>query len=503
MSGSQTEKRAAAAENGGMRRHTAIRSLNLILWLVFSAFAVAVILVSLVFQNFFAGRNFRSAAYETLHTARERIEEVLAAEGAEDAGLAAVAYELGVSAYLVYEGYGGEDGGTAVTLSGVERTYRELAEICGLLEDGEGEQFFSGDGEVACVSSVVYGGRPACLCLFASLKPLEEYESTFRRISLITGLTAVVLGFAVSGFVAMLVTRPVAEVTDRAKALARGDYSLRFRKDYFCSEIEELSSALEYARSEISKADDLQKELIANVSHDFKTPLTMIKAYASMILEITGDDKKKREQNAQVIIDEADRLAMLVSDVLDLSKLRAGVEEERERFELSEETRAIIGRFGYLAETQGYRFETEIEEGIFITAARGRIGQVVYNLIGNAVNYTGEDKRVRVKLFRKEGAARLEVIDSGKGIPPEELDTIWDRYYRSENSHKRPVQGTGLGLSIVKGVLLAHGFPFGAVSEQGKGSCFWVEFPGETPPEPPKNPQKRKKEGNKHADQSA
>ena len=242
---------------------------------------------------------------------------------------------------------------------------------------------------------------------------------------------------------------------------------------------DELADVLDHARLEISKADIMQKELIANVSHDFKTPLTMIKAYASMIREISGDNKKKRDANAKVIIDECDRLTMLVSDLLDLSKLRAGMnsEEKRTVFNLSEEVCAVAGRFSYLSETEGYDIETQIEDGLYIRANKERIAQVFYNLIGNAVNYTGEDKRVRVKLFRKGANARFEVIDSGKGIPADEVDTIWDRYYRSGASHKRPVSGTGLGLSIVKNILLQHDCPFGVISEQGKGSCFWAEFP--------------------------
>ncbi len=461
----------------GSKKARAGRSLNLILWLVFSVFAFAVIFVCILLQNILVGRDYRRQAFETLKTAQARIAEVSAASPS-GGDISAIAYELGIGAYLIYDGSGSDT--SVVTFSGTERSYQELARMCSSLGGEETEQFFSGDGEIACVSSVTYGGRPAWLCLFFSLTSFEAFQAAYRWISVVTGLLAVVLGFAASGIVSLLVTRPVAEVTANAKELARGNYDLNFREDYFCSEIEELSSSLEYARAEISKADRMQKELIANVSHDFKTPLTMIKAYASMILEITGENKEKRDRDAQVIIDEADRLALLVSDVLDLSKLRAGVEEERVRFDLSEETRAIVSRFDYLAETQGYRIETAIDDGIFVLAARARIGQVVYNLVGNAVNYTGEDKRVRAKLFQKDGAARLEVIDSGKGIPPAELDTIWDRYYRSESSHKRPVRGTGLGLSIVKGVLLAHGFPFGVVSEQGKGSCFWVEFP---PPE--------------------
>ena len=147
---------------------------------------------------------------------------------------------------------------------------------------------------------------------------------------------------------------------------------------------------------------------------------------------------------------------------------------------------SVAERFSFLKETSGYIIETQIEDDLYTQANRERIDQVLYNLIGNAVNYTGEDKRVRVKLYKKGGNARFEVIDSGKGIPPEEVDTIWDRYYRSNKTHKRPVNGSGLGLSIVKNILLQHDCPFGVISEVGKGSCFWAEFappPDEKPAE--------------------
>ena len=209
----------------------------------------------------------------------------------------------------------------------------------------------------------------------------------------------------------------------------------------------------------------MQQELIANVSHDFKTPLTMIKAYASMIREISGDDKEKRDAHAKVIIDESDRLTALVVDLLDISKLRAGLEaDERTVFNLSEEVYRVAERFDYLKETAGYAIETEVESDLYIRANRARTEQVLYNLIGNAVNYTGEDKKVKIRLFKKGDNSRFEVADTGVGIKKEELPTIWDRYYRSSEMHKRPVKGTGLGLSIVKSVLEAHGYPFGVES---------------------------------------
>lgn len=120
-----------------------------------------------------------------------------------------------------------------------------------------------------------------------------------------------------------------------------------------------------FARDEISKSDRMQKELIANVSHDFKTPLTMIKAYASMIQEISGNNPEKRAKHTQVIIEEADRLTSLVNDLLDLSKIRSGIAALKpEVFDLSEYTFDVLEKFAYLSETQGYHFESDIEKDL-------------------------------------------------------------------------------------------------------------------------------------------
>lgn len=471
-------------ERGKEQRVRSGRSLNLVLWFAFSAFALLVVVIFVLVQNSLITRQYRESTLANITDARGRmITEIDNAQNASVLGLRLtdIANDYGLSVYLFYE-----NGESALDFDDTD--HRNLAEM--LVEQktkGGLPAFLVSQSVVSYAEEVSLEGRSTFLFVSASIEQYGDLAVSMQWLSLITALVAVVLAFVTSGFVAAFITKPVTEVTERAKELARGNYDLHFKKNYFCAELTELSEALDYARSEISKADTMQKELIANVSHDFKTPLTMIKAYASMIVEITGEDKKKRDANAKVIIDECDRLTLLVGDLLDLSKLRAGVNMgEKTVFNLSEEVYSVAERFSFLKETSGYVIETQIEDDLYTQANRERIDQVLYNLIGNAVNYTGEDKRVRVKLYKKNGNARFEVIDSGKGIPPEEVDTIWDRYYRSNKTHKRPVNGSGLGLSIVKNILLQHDCPFGVISEVGKGSCFWAEFappPDEKPAE--------------------
>lgn len=339
---------------------------------------------------------------------------------------------------------------------------------------------FEGDGEyVYATQAHIYGDTPLYLYVGESLELMQQVTSNMNVRMLLMALFTFILGFAIASAVSGWLTKPLSEMTEKAHLLAQGDFSVDFHGSDYGQEVAELADTLNFARDELSKTDRMQKELIANVSHDFKTPLTMIKAYASMIMEISGDIPEKRNKHAQVIVDEADRLTSLVVDVLDLSKIRSGLSDFKPQLvDMSEKIAEIMDKLAYLKETQGYQFCLDVEKGLTAHVDEVKMGQALYNLIGNAVNYTGEDKKVFVRLKQTSAESfRLEVQDTGKGIKPEEIAEIWDRYYRSREAHKRPVQGTGLGLSIVKTVLQMHGFVFGVQSEVGEGSTFYVEFP--------------------------
>ena len=262
-----------------------------------------------------------------------------------------------------------------------------------------------------------------------------------------------------------------------AKRWADGDNLVTFKGDSHYAEINELADTLNYAKESVSKSGTLQRDLLANVSHDLKTPLTMIKAYAEMIRDISGDNKVKREKHTQVIMDEADRLTMLVNDILNLSKLQSSVDDiHMTEVNLSELTERVIGRFAPYVENQGFTIENYVAPDLLTVVDEQKIEQVIYNLLGNSINYTGEDKVVKVYLTAEGDKIILEIIDSGKGISQEKLETIWERYYRFSETNSRPVKGTGLGLSIVKTILDAHHLRFGVRSKKDCGSNFFVEF---------------------------
>ena len=319
-------------------------------------------------------------------------------------------------------------------------------------------------------------GDVKVLLVSAPLQPVDSTTSVLMTQLVYVSVLALLLGLLVSFFIARKLSKPISNITSSASRLAKGDYDVVFEKSNY-AEIDELAATLNYATRELSKVDGLRRDLIANVSHDLRTPLTVVKAYGEMIRDISGDNPEKREKHAEVIINEADRMSHLVSDILDISKLQTGnAPMTKTSFDLSESVRSIMERFDILSERDGYGFSAELAGDTPVFADKLHIEQVIYNLIGNAVNYTGDDKRVFVAVKKSENAVRFEVKDTGKGIPGDMLESIWDRYYKASETHKRSVVGTGLGLSIVKGILNTHGARFGVDSAVGYGSTFWFEL---------------------------
>lgn len=333
--------------------------------------------------------------------------------------------------------------------------------------------------EVLLYGSLMPGtdGEQLLLYVASPLDPIDSTTAILQTQLIIVSIISLVLALILAFFISKRLSKPVEQLTNSARELASGNYDVKFQRGNY-SEISELAGTLNYATQELSKTNSLRKELIANVSHDLRTPLTMIKMYAEMVRDLSGDKPAKRSEHLNIIINETDRLSTLVNDILDLSKIESGTAEMRmSDFSISQTIRRIAARFDVMAQREGYAFRVECPKELYVRGDEGRIEQVVYNLVSNAVNYTGEDKQVFIRLIPKEYSIRFEVSDTGKGIPPEQLADIWERYYRSHDTHKRAIMGTGLGLSIVRNILAAHQAAYGVDSTVGQGSTFWFELP--------------------------
>lgn len=325
-------------------------------------------------------------------------------------------------------------------------------------------------------------GSTAYLLLNTLITPVDATVETLRtQLTVITVLMltgAIVIAWMISRHL----SRPIIETNEAARSLSRGQYAPPAHGSEY-REVAELNRTLTLAAHELSQVEHFQHELIANISHDLRTPLTMIGGYAEVMRDIPGEASP---ENLQIIIDETNRLTSLVSELLDFSRLQTGSTRlEPTDFDLTDAVHTIVQRVARMTEKDGYRLIFDPDGHVFIHADEKRIAQVVYNLIGNALTYTGEDRTVTLTQTVADGHVRISVHDSGKGIPADELPLIWNRYYRAKESHRRAVIGSGLGLSIVQSILEKHGAKYGVDSvadgsgvstEAETGTTFWFAF---------------------------
>ncbi|MGI6711135.1 MAG: HAMP domain-containing sensor histidine kinase [Bacillota bacterium] len=316
-------------------------------------------------------------------------------------------------------------------------------------------------------------GHKISLTFYAMITPVDSTVSTLQmQLFIITGIM-VLLATMLAIIISKRISNPIEQINQSAKALAMGNYETEFHGRGYL-EIKELSDTLNTAAIELSKVDRLRRELMANISHDLRTPLAFIYSYAEMMHDFPNE---VTPEQSQIIMDETKRLTSLVNDMLDISLLESGVSKlNKTNYNLTESLRKTINRMNELVKNEDYKLDFEYSEDIYICADEVKITQVFYNLLVNAITHSGDDKTVIVRQSIKENAVKIEVIDHGEGIKQSDLPYIWERYYKVDKEHKRPIMGTGLGLSIVKKIIEMHDGQYGVESEEGKGSIFWFQI---------------------------
>lgn len=287
---------------------------------------------------------------------------------------------------------------------------------------------------------------------------------------------ALVVVLVIASVLSLMITKkfagPIDCLTEKAGQLARGNYQVTFPKGG-CYEVERLSETLEMAAKEFNATEELRREFVANISHDMKTPLTVIKMYAEMIQTVSGENPTKREEHLQQIITEAEKLTGFINDTMELAKLQSKTWEVKwEHFELVHLMNAILGTFEIHQELNGFQIEFQAEEGLMVYGDRKLMGRVLENFIGNALKFSVEKKRIDIEAKREGQRVRVSVRDYGIGIKEEQLAYIWERYYKVE-PYGGNKAGTGLGLHIAKEILEMHNAAYGVESQWKEGSCFW------------------------------
>ncbi len=316
-----------------------------------------------------------------------------------------------------------------------------------------------------------------------SIEPLDSATRLLRKQFLIISIFILCLSILIAYFLSKMISRPMERISRQASDIANGNFQETFHSNSEIKEIRMLENSLEEMKEEFQKTEELRRDLMANVSHDLKTPLTMIKAYAEMVRDLTYKDKKKRTENLNVIIEESERLNALVDDILTLSSMQAEmIPLEYHEFSLDELMNSIVEHFHVLLKEENYQILYE-PVPCHVLADKKRTEQVIYNIINNAINYTGEDKKVMIRVQEQKDTVRVEIQDTGVGIPEEERKNVWNKYYHSAKKHKRNRIGTGLGLSIVKNILEKNGLPYGIESGKPTGTIFYFELRKANPTE--------------------
>ena len=290
----------------------------------------------------------------------------------------------------------------------------------------------------------------------------------------VTGLS-LVLAFLIAWLISRRFAKPIGQLTAQAKMLSEEKYEEICEKGY-CRELDDLNDSLTESAEKLSEAREYQKELLANVSHDLRTPLTMIKGYAEMVRDISWEDEAQRNEDTGVIIKEADRMTALVNEILEYSRLQeTNPDLQFEDVDFSALTESVADRFEPLFKNEGGILERKITPGCLVKGDADLLERAVFNLLDNAVRHAdGSDKRVTVTVRRDGPHTVLEIRDYGKGIDPQELPHIWEKYYTSRQRGNKGV--SGLGLAIVKQISALHHAEVSAESEPGEGSTFRFEI---------------------------
>ena len=333
----------------------------------------------------------------------------------------------------------------------------------------------TGSTELKTDTQYVYGaymdlkdGTKAVLYVSTVLGSVGAAASLIRTQLLWVTVLSLMIAFVIAWFLAERFSVPIAQLSQQAKMLANDSYTPLFETG-FCSELDDLSKAMDETAEQLSQARSYQKELLANVSHDLRTPLTMIKGYAEMIRDVSWQDEEARNADVAIIIREADRLTAVVNEILEYTRLQENGAYALTETDLSGLVRRVIAQFEPLMNQQGITIEQEIEEPCTVRGDTELLERLVYNLVDNALRHTL--KIIMVRLYQ-DTEIHLEVQDYGEGIDEAQLPYIFEKYYTSRQRGNQGV--SGLGLAIVKQIAEIHGAQYGAISTKGQGSTFYI-----------------------------
>ncbi len=358
-----------------------------------------------------------------------------------------------------------------------------------------------------------------------AVESLRESASISNRFLLIVGLATIGISCIAGGFMARRITRPILQLTDISKKMVKLDFNAKYvhdgwkydpgltlksvfarrqlavidgedqvtggnEIDLLGNHMNRLSETLERTISELKSAnveltrdiekktriDEMRKEFLSNVSHELKTPLALIQGYAEGLQECINDDEESRNWYCGVIIDEAGKMNRMVKKLLTLNQLEFGNDQVvMDRFNITELIRGITSASGILLEQNGITLDTDSLDDYYVWGDEFKVEEVITNYLSNAINHCQGEKIIRIFYTRQEDLLRVSVFNTGKPIPEEDIDHIWEKFYKVDKAHTREYGGSGIGLSIVKAIMDSFHQKCGVINHPD-GVEFWMEL---------------------------
>lgn len=301
---------------------------------------------------------------------------------------------------------------------------------------------------------------------------LKEARTNIFSFFLISVGAAVFIAIILVYIVSLRLSRPLKQINNAARIIAGGDFRKRLNIKSN-DEIGELAGTFNHMAVALQNLEEMRRGFIANVSHELRTPMTSIRGFIEGILDGTIPPGRQ-EYYLTIVRDETNRLNRLINDLLDLAKMEAGeLTLNLQPFDINELVRRCVIKLETLILDKGISVEADFEEeGMYVNADADAIERVLYNLVHNAIKFTPENGRIKITTKAQRDKVQVSVSDNGAGIEKDELDMIWERFYKTDKSRSRDKTGTGLGLAIVKNIINEHGQQIWVESEPGKGTEF-------------------------------
>ncbi|MEI8216360.1 MAG: HAMP domain-containing sensor histidine kinase [Eubacteriales bacterium] len=327
-------------------------------------------------------------------------------------------------------------------------------------------------------SVLLYVTKVADGYLFVSteIRPIDATAKIIESQLMIITIIVFILAALMSILIAISISRPLSKITLASRELANKRFPDDCKGGSY-AETRELAETLRKTAADLNKAENLRKEFIGNISHDLRTPMTMIKAYAEALRDLPDETQERRNSDLSIIIHESDRLAEMIKDLLELSKLEAGINNtEFMEFSITDLVKEVLGSYNLYKNRDNYNLLFDYKDNIVVVSDKKKLEQVLHNLIFNGIIHTGKDLTVTVRQISSNDRIRIEVLDSGDGIPDDKIDSIWERYFKIEQNTGRTSEGSGLGLAIVKSALESIKSDFGVYNSENGGAVFWFEL---------------------------